>query len=393
MDASVMADLARMFEQLKDSRRHNRLYPLVSLVTIAVLAVLCNANGWSAVARFARVERKWLELFLVLPRTNPSRQTFERVFALLGSEQLEQCIMQWFALINSWSGGGLKQVAVDGKALRHSYNHTWDQSGMAYLVSAYASENGLVLAQRETEGKGQELLGIRQLLELLELKGCLVSIDALGCQKDIAAQIVQAGGDYCLAVKENQPSLYQKTKMLLDEGILEKFAGWEAQMDQTTDLGHGRLETRTTWVTTEIQHLGEDLLRQWPKLAALAVVQSRRKVLGKDSQQTLQRRYYILSKDLSAAAVQAAVRGHWGIENGLHYILDVTYGEDASRIRRNSATNMSRLRRITMNMLKQETSTKDSIAGKRQMCALDREYRLKVIAASLPGASQSTPPA
>jgi len=296
---------------------------------------------------------------------------------------VEKCMADWFKLMNQWSQGALKQVAIDGKALRHSYGHTWDASGMAYLVSAFASENGLVMAQVETDGKGQELLGIRQLLQQLELKGCLVTIDALGCQKDIAQKIVEEGGDYCLAVKDNQPTLYRKVSALLDEGILEGFKGWDAQTDQTTNSGHGRIETRTVWVTPEIQHLGE-LAQEWPELAAVAVVESRRTVLGKESPTTTARRYYILSRALSAAQVQQVVRGHWGIENGLHYILDVSYGEDASRIRRRSATNFSRLRRLTMNMLKKESSVKDSVAGKRERCALSREYRLKVIAASLP---------
>ena len=249
MEASVMAEVARQFSQLSDPRRHNRLHPLVSLVTIAVLAVLCNADGWAAVVRFAQQEGKWLALFVPLPYGIPSRQTFERVFALLKPQEVETCLAGWFKLMNQWSQGALKHLSIDGKALRHSYRHSWDDSGMAYLVSAFASENGLVMAQVETEGKGQELLGIRQLLQQLELKGCVVSIDALGCQKDVAQKIVDEGGDYCLAVKANQPTLHQKVKTLLDEGILEGFNGWDAQMDQTTNSGHGRIETRTVWVT------------------------------------------------------------------------------------------------------------------------------------------------
>ena len=215
------------------------------------------------------------------------------------------------------------------------------------------------------------------------LKDHTVTIDALGCQKDVAGTIVDSGGDYCLAEKDNQPALYDKIRALLDEGILEGFAGWKASSHQATNGGHGRIETRTAWVTSEIEHLGE-LAKEWPGLAAIAVVESRRTVLGKDAKPTQSRRYYILSRVMPAAQVQKIVRGHWGIENGLHYILDVSYGEDASRIRRRSATNYSRLRRLTLNMLKKETSVQDSIPGKRELCALSRDYRLKVIAASLP---------
>lgn len=383
MEASVIGELARLLGQFNEPRRHNRRHPLISVITIAVLAVMCNAKGWASVARFAKQEQKWLELFLPLPCGVPSRQTFERVFAMLKPDEVEKCLMAWFQAMNQYSDGMLKHIALDGKALRHSYEHAWDSSTMAYLVSAFATENGLVLAQLEAEGRGGELGAIRRLLELVNLKDHLVTIDALGCQKDVAGAIVDRGGDYCLAVKDNQPALHDKIRALLDEGILEGFAGWEASSHQATNGGHGRIETRTTWVTSEIEHLGE-LVKQWPGLAAIAVVESRRTVLGKDAKPTQSRRYYILSRVMPAVEVHKIVRGHWGIENSLHYILDVSYGEDASRIRRRSATNYSRLRRLTLNMLKKETSIQESISGKRELCALSREYRLKVIAASLP---------
>jgi predicted transposase YbfD/YdcC len=383
MEATVFGELARRLENVKDTRRHNRLHPLASIITIAVVAVLSGADGWSDVASFAELEERWLRLFVPLPHGIPSRQTFERVFARLKPEALEQALSAWFSQMNRWSQGALKHVALDGKALRHSYKHVWDESGMAYLVSAYASENGLVLAQKEAQGKGQELGAIRQLLKLVSLEGCMVTIDALGCQKDVARTIVAEGGNYCLAVKENQPALHRKLKALLDEGMLERFAGWDAEMDQTTDGGHGRIDTRTVWVSGEIKHLGEALLRDWPDLAALAVVESRREVLGAASKATVNRRYYILSCRPSAAEVQRIVRGHWGIENGLHHILDVSYREDASRIRTASAGNFSRLRRLSLNMLKLEKSTKASVAGKRQRCGWSREYRVRVLATAM----------
>ena len=380
MEASVLGELARRCDQMNDARRHNRRHPLVVIVTTAVVAVMCGADGWDAVARFAKAEAKWFGLFLPLQAGIPSRQTFERVFALLKPEQMENCLKDWFTLMSQHCGGAIKQVAIDGKALRHSYQHAWDSSSMAYLVSAFANENGLVMAQTEAAGKGGELEGIKRLLEVVDLKERMVTIDALGCQREIAATIRQKGGDYCLAVKDNQPTLYAKVSALLDEGMLEGFAGWDAQTHQSTNGGHGRIETRTVWVTTEVQHLG-DLQQQWPGLAAIAVVESRRTVISKQSTKT--RRYYILSRALSAADVQTVVRSHWGIENKLHYVLDVSYGEDASRIRAGSATHFSRLRRLTLNMLRMEASVKDSLPGKRQMCGWNREYRLKVLAAGL----------
>lgn len=395
MEATVFGYLARRLGTLNDERHHNFLHPLASVVSIAVVAVLCNADSWRAVARFAEMERKWLSLFIPLPHGVPSRQTFERVFAMLNIDELERCLMAWFAEMNQWKEGSLKQVALDGKALRRSYRHAWDTSGMAYLVSAYACENGLVLAQTQTSGKGQELEGTRKLLNLLKrnLKGAVVTTDALGCQKDIAATVKEYGGDYCLAVKGNQSALHGKVKKLLDEGLLEEFAGWRAETDRTTDGGHGRIEVRTAWVTDEVEHLGQDLLGQWKGLCAMAVVESRREVLGPKSKVTTQRRYYILSRRFSAGEVQQLARQHWGIENGLHHVLDVTYREDESRIRVRSAGHFSRLRRLTSNMLKLEQSVQDSIAGKRERCALSREYRVTVLArstaaAASPGAAE-----
>jgi predicted transposase YbfD/YdcC len=379
MDAPGIEDLARRLEGFADRRGPNRLHPLVSVLTIAVLAVLSNCDSWAAIARFAQVELPWLKLFLPLPHGAPSRQTFQRVLALLRPEALEEHLRRWFAQMHQALPGASGQVAIDGKALRRSYQHAWDQSDVTYLVSAFASESGLVLAQEPTAGKGGELEGIRRLLEVLDLEGRTVTIDALGCQRDLAAKIVAAGGDYCLAVKENQPTLHQHVQALLDAQA-QQSSGTEYRWE----TGHGRIETRTAWVSDRLEALGE-LAQDWPGLAAIALVESHRGIKGPRLEQTTSstRRYYILSRRVSPLEVQALVRTHWGIENRLHHVLDVTYGEDESRIQKATAANFARLRRLSLNMLRCEKQVKDSIAGKRQRCAFSREYRLQVIAASL----------
>jgi predicted transposase YbfD/YdcC len=379
MDASVLGDLARRMSQIDDPRRPNRIHPLTSILSIAVIAVLCGADGWSDVHLFARLRQDWFASFLALPRGIPSRQTFERVFAVLKPEALENTLILWFKALAELSGG--KLLAIDGKALRRSFQHAWDKSGMAYLVSAFASESGLVLAQVEADGKGTELAGIKRLLELIEVKGKTVTIDALGCQKEIAQTICERGGDYVLAVKDNQPRLHAKAKALLDEAILDVFQGMQHSCFEQTNGGHGRIETRRVWCTREIQWLGE-LAGEWVGLESLVVVESTRQVIGQEP--TRERRYYISSlKNGDAKQMAQAIRGHWGIENGLHYVLDVSFGEDASRIHKDHApVNFSRLRRLTMNMLKQEQSIPQaSIKARRKMCGWSEAYLLKVLAA------------
>jgi predicted transposase YbfD/YdcC len=380
MDAPGIGDLARGFAGFEDRRRPNRLHPLVSVITIAVLAVLSNCDSWAAIARFAQAELKWLELFVPLPHGAPSRQTFQRVLALLKPEKLEEHLRRWFARMQQALASTPGPLAIDGKMLRRSYKHAYDQSDVTYLVSAFAGASGLVLAQDQVPGKGCELEGIRRLLEVLDLQGRTVTIDALGCQRDIAAQIVQAQGHYCLAVKENQPTLFARVQATVD--ALAEAGNGPAS---TWETGHGRIETRCAWVSTNLEPLGR-LARDWPGLAAIAMVESHRGIPGPHLDQSLtsSRRYYILSQVLTSQQVQDLVRGHWGIENRLHYVLDVSYGEDNSRIEKVCAANFARLRRLSLNMLRCEKQVQDSIAGKRQRCAFSREYRLQVIAASLP---------
>ena len=223
--------------------------------------------------------------------------------------------------------------------------------------------------------KENEIIAIPKLLAMIDLKGSTVTIDAIGCQREIARQITEAKGHYVLQVKENQPTLHAKVKGLLDEAILEKLAGWKGDGSEDVDTGHGRIETRRVWVTTEIQHLGVDVLALWPSVKAIAAVERVREVLGKEPKTSTERHYYILSDGAcTAQRVGAIIRGHWAIENGLHYVLDVSFNEDQSRVRKgHAAENLSRLRRLTANLLRLN-STKRSIKGQRKRCGWSDQY-------------------
>ena len=352
MDAQATEGLLRFFRNIPDRRAANASHPLESLLTISILAVLCGADGWAAVESWGLVNREWLETFLDLPHGIPSHDTFDRVFALLDPLAFEKCFMNWTTALIQNAGGLF--IAVDGKTLRKSFRHAWSKSPV-HLVSAFVSKNQTVLGQLATDSKSNEITAIPQLLAMLQLAGSTVTIDAMGTQRQIAAQIIRQKGHYILAVKDNQPTLHDKVKGLLDEAILDRFKGMGHGFVETTENTHGRIETRRVWVTNEVHWLGEELLALWPGLASLVVVESVRQNLGDlTGKVSTERRYYISShQDTDAAFMADGIRHHWGVENGLHWRLDVQMREDESRLRVGcGAENFSRLRRIALNKLK-----------------------------------------
>ena len=378
MDAQATGEVLRYFQTMTDPRRHNRLHRLMDILTIALFAVLSGAEGWEDVACYGRRKLDWLKTFLELPYGIPSHDTFDRVFARLNPQEFETCFMAWMASMVELAGGQL--VAIDGKSLRRSFEQGWDKSGMAHMVSAFAEANRMVFAQVKTDGKGHELEGISRLLELLDLNGAVVSIDAIACNADIAGKILSAGGSYLLAVKENQPTLHAKLKATLDEAILDHFAGMSHDHDEQTDGDHGRIETRKLWVTWDVELLG-DLAKQWPSLKSLVVIERTRQI-GSGSSGTVERHYYIsaLGKRTKAAKMAQYVRGHWSVENNLHWQLDVSFNEDQRRIRKgHGAENFSRLCRIALNLLKADKTVKNGIAAKRKCCGWDNDYLLTVL--------------
>jgi predicted transposase YbfD/YdcC len=367
------------FAYLPDPRRaQGKRHRLSDMIVIAVCAVICCADSWSDVADFGEAKRKWLETFLDLPHGIPCTDTFERVFARLDPDAFERCFMSWTEALAGASRG--KLVAIDGKKIRRSFEHAWDHSTATHLVSAFVHENATVLGQLSVDCKENEIVAIPKLLELLDLTGATVTIDAMGCQTQIAGKIAENGGDYLLAVKENQPLLHDALKRNLDEMILENFTGVRHGFVQTVDGDHGRIETRRVWVTDQLDEwLDANQRDRWAGLKSVAVVEAQREIPAKPT--SIERRYFISSiAGTDASRMAEAVRGHWSVENKLHWVLDVSFAEDQSRQRKDhSAENFSRLRRIALNMLRRETTKKRGIKGKRLNAAWDHDYLLKLL--------------
>jgi predicted transposase YbfD/YdcC len=376
MDAQATGGFLRFFDELPDPRAANRIHRLCDIFAIAICAVICGAQGWVDVQMFAESKRTWLSTFLNLEHGIPSHDTFGRVFARIDPDAFERCFQNWMTSLRQ---GGMRLVAIDGKSIRRSFEHAWDKSGMVHLVSAFAEQNRMVFGQVAVAEGANEIEAIPRLLELLDVSESVVTIDALGCQRQIAEQIVVSNkADYVLAVKENQPVLHEKVKQLLDEAILEGFKGMEHDTIQTTDGDHGRIEYRQVWMTSEIQHLPQSILDDWPALGSIAVVESKRELNGKSSSQ---RRYFISSLDVpDARAMAGFIRGHWSVENSLHWQLDVSFGEDDRRIRSNhGAENFSRLCRMALNLLKSDKTLKVGVKAKRLRAGWDEPYMLRLL--------------
>jgi predicted transposase YbfD/YdcC len=376
MDAQATVEILRPFEQMPDPRALNRQHKLMDIFAIALFAVICGADGWVAVAAYGRAKIDWLKTLLELPRGIPSHDTFNDVFAHLNPDAFEACFRQWMASVVQLSGG--KRVAIDGKSLRRSFAQGWDKSGMAHLVSAFVQANRMVFAQVKTDGKGQELSAIEQLLGMLDLNGAVVSIDAIACNRNIARKILDAKGQYLLQVKGNQSILEAKLQVTLDDARRDRFAGLASDSHEQVNGDHGRIETRKLWVCWNVELLGE-AARDWPELRAMILLERTRDV---DGQVSTERHYYISSLDRRTKAKRMAgyVRGHWSVENNLHWQLDVSFREDERRIRSgNGAENFSRLCRMGLNLLKQEKTQKTGIAIKRQSCGWNNDYLLKVV--------------
>jgi predicted transposase YbfD/YdcC len=388
MDVTAAGGFLRHFRDLPDPRGRNKIHVLCDMIVIAVMAVICGAEGWSEVELFGRSKAKWLSTFLQLPGGIPSHDTFDRVFSLLDPAALERCFIAWMSALVQASQGRL--VAIDGKSIRRSFAHAWDASGAAHLVSALVSagENRVAFAQVAVEDKSNEITAIPRLLELMDIKGAVVTIDSIGCQREIAGRILDGGGDYVLAVKDNQPALRQKVQALLDEAALPGgVAGLGVGRFEQSEEGHGRRETRRAWVVNDVGSLGKKLPALWPGLAggSLAMVERVRQDLGDLSgKSTVERHYYISSlkgcDDAAAEKLAGYVRGHWAVENNLHWQLDVSFNEDKRRIRKgHGAENFSRLCRIALNLLKKDKTVKIGIKGKRLNAGWDHDYLLRLI--------------
>jgi predicted transposase YbfD/YdcC len=360
------------FADLTDPRTRKVTYPLINVVTIALCAVLSGADDFVAIAEFGRTKRKWLEQFLDLSDGIPSHDRFNAILGAIKPAEFEKCLLSFITALHEITDGQI--VAIDGKTLRRSYDAASNKSAI-HMVSAWATANCISLGQVVVDEKSNEITAIPKLLEILELSGCLVTIDAMGCQTEIAEKIVAEGGDYVLAVKGNQPTLHEGIADFFEDHMSDDFARVKVSRFETEERGHGRQETRLYFVCAVPDDLPDR--RRWKKLMAIGIAIN---ITLRDGKQTSEVRYYILSKKLTARKFGEAVREHWSIENRLHWQLDVTFGEDQSRIRKGHAdTNFSLLRRAALSLLKNNQTAKVGVKNKRIIAALDDAYRAKVL--------------
>lgn len=381
MDTSNAIDhMFFYFANVEDPRREHAttFHSLEAILTITILGTICGAHNWVEIEQWGEAQQAWLSEFLDLPYGIPSHDTFGRVFALLDPESLHQAFVAWMSALAQL---GQEIIALDGKTIRRSLDRA-DGRGPIHVVSAWASRNELVLAQFKVDAKSNEITALPELLAMLNLEGSVVTIDAMGCQVDIARQIIDQGGDYVLSLKENQPSLYEdcvelftwlKGPHALDEEIV-------LGADEQVDGGHGRVETRQVWCTSALD--GVVSCERWPGLTSLVMVEATRHIGGQDE---VEQRYYISSlpgaTDADARRFNGVIRTHWGIENRVHWVLDVAMAEDTNRTRKGeSAQNLALIRKLALNLLRRETSVKTGFAAKQKRAGWDRNYLLKILA-------------
>jgi len=369
--------LTEAFVGLEDPRTGPaRRHDLAEMILMALCAVLCGADTWVDVAEWAEDNEAWLKRYLLLEHGTPSHDTFGRVFRLLDAKVFEACFREW---IGHLAGVVAGVVAIDGKRACGSRD---GHNTALHTVSAYATASGLCLGQEHTRGKGNEIPAIKTLLDTLALKGCIVTIDAIGCQTEIAQKILDRGGDYLLAVKENQKGLANVLQEFFADGEGAGFGCLPVSRYQTIEKDHGRIEMRQAMWVTDLSWLDKTLRAHWPKLAGIGMIERHREINGAVS---TERAYYIGSPGVtSAESFARAARDHWGIENSLHWVLDVTFREDDCRVRKNHAPhNFAALRKFALTLLRQNTQyPKRSLRSRRKTAERIPDYRASLLGLS-----------
>jgi len=374
MQKHPKSTLMTIMKEVPDPRMDRRkLHFLSDVLTIAICALLCGADSFEDMEVFGEAKQDWLGTFLELPHGIPSHDTFNRVFAALDPQAFLDCFMRWTQSLRSAVDQEI--VALDGKALRRAIGRG---ECPKVVVSAWAADNGLVLGQLKVSDKSNEITAVPRLLRALELAGCIVTLDAMGCQKQIAREIREADADYVLALKGNQGQAYAEVKSYLDDALVRNAP--ELDFVEAVDKGHGRLEVRRCWQSGELGWFADRA--DWEGLQSVGVVEAVREING---QRTVERRYYLSSLSVGARRLTRAVRSHWCIENQLHWVLDVNFGEDQSRARSgHAAENLATLRRWALNLVRSdEQKKKRSLKGRMKAAGWDNRYLLHLLGINL----------
>jgi predicted transposase YbfD/YdcC len=375
MPTTTGASIQEYFSEISDPRvERTKLHLLMDILVIAICAVICGADTWVELEAYGRAKEQWLRQFLTLANGIPSHDTFARVIARLKPEELQQCFLRWVQAVSEVTHGEV--VAIDGKTLRRSFDRATGKSAI-HMVSAWASANRLVLGQQRVDEKSNEITAIPALLRLLDLKGCIVTIDAMGCQKAIARTIVEQAADYVLTLKANQGGLYEEVQRFFGWAQQHQFAGVPHEYYHTLGGTHGRVEERRYRLISDLSGFKET--QGWQGLQSLGMVERQRTVAGKT---TVEVHYYLTSLTGSGRQFGEAVRTHWSVENGLHWVLDVVFQEDQSRLRRDhAAENFAVLRHLALSLLRQESTCSNGIKVKRLKAAWDDQYLTRVLLA------------
>lgn len=369
--------LIEYFETLQDPRvERTKRYPLIEIILLIIAGTVSGCDGWKSVKDFGEAKLDWLRKFLPYKDGIPVDDTIARVMRRIDTKEFQARFIQWIQSVSEVTSGDV--VAIDGKTLRRSHDR---QAGVPaiHMVSAWSSENGLVLGQEKTAEKSNEITAIPQLLDVLEIKGCIVTIDAMGCQTAIAEKIIQKKADYILALKGNQGNLHVEVTDFFETALAANFKHVQHDYFEEHDTGHGRIEYRQCWAIPPCAN-SVPSFKKWPDLKSLIMIKSRREFKDGLTKNTEDTRFYIASIEPNAKKTSTAVRQHWGIENQLHWTLDMTFREDESRIKAGAAPeNFAIMRHITLNLIKNDTSRKASVKRKRFMAALEDDFRETII--------------
>lgn len=371
--AGGRASIVDCFSSIEDPRiERTKKHKLIDILVIAICAVICHAETWEDIEEFGKAKFEWFRRFLELPNGIPSHDTFARLFSRLDTKRFHECFLNWIRAVSEFVDE--KIISIDGKTLRRSIDRASAKEAL-HLVSAWSNQNQLVLGQVRVASKSNEITAIPRLLQILDIKGCLITIDAMGCQKEIARQIIEDNGEYVLALKGNQGGLHDDVKTNIDGASEEILTQRFGSPRETTDGDHGRIEVRKYWLASDIDFI--ESRGEWKGLKSLGIAESQIEVKGEVKKE---RRYYIVSFAGDVDLFAKAVRGHWGIENSLHWTLDVSFREDASRIRKDNAPeNFAILRRIALSLLRATREKRLSVKTKRLKAGWDNEFLMRVL--------------